>query len=78
MVDKPIDLDRAFDRLAERIQERLLVDRVVNPEIRADLITSEIIAELASVKAIVIAAYRSINNPAWQGVCDEDVENKAH
>lgn len=31
-------------------------------------------AELAQVEAIVRAAYECVNNPAWAGVCDEDLK----
>jgi len=37
-------------------------------------VAAEAADEIERLRAIAAAAVRSVSNPAWAGVCDEDVE----
>lgn len=39
-----------------------------------DLKNKKLYSEVEQLRKIATAAARSVSNPAWAGVCDEDVE----
>lgn len=40
----------------------------------SDSETEKLLKEIEKLRVIAAAAVRSVSNPAWAGVCDEDVE----
>jgi len=81
--------DTLLNELAERIAKRLFVNGCGEHAKRLVLeldngrdgggwcesaVRDQVAAELAGIGAVLDAARRVVANPAWAGVCDEDVE----